>query len=291
VTTEPKIPTVAALSGSARVGVWSVTCCAGPHDPSYPECHRHACVALVRDGYFTYTESGRAHLMGPGSLLLGRTGRDFECSHEYTTGDVCTSFDMAPELLDEVFAAQGLDWARDGFPAASLPPLPRATAIVRGFLSEGAPTFAGVDADEAAYLLAQTVATALADGSTTPGVAAPRPSARDRDRVQSAIERIEHEASVDTSSVAPTALADLAADAGVSAFHFLRLFRAVSGVTPHQYVIRSRLNRAVALLLDTAAPVTTVAYDSGFEDLSNFVRTFRRVVGCTPGALRAARRR
>ena len=60
----------------------------------------------------------------------------------------------------------------------------------------------------------------------------------------------------------------------------------MTGTTPHQYLIAARLRLAVRLLLDTDLPVTRVAYDAGFQDLSNFNHTFRRVVGCTPRAYR-----
>ena len=76
----------------------------------------------------------------------------------------------------------------------------------------------------------------------------------------------------------------MAEAAGVSPFHFVRLFRRHFGLTPYQYVIRARLRHAILLLRETSMPVTDIAYEVGFGDLSNFVRTFRHHVGCTPGA-------
>ena len=70
----------------------------------------------------------------------------------------------------------------------------------------------------------------------------------------------------------------------------LRLFGEVLHVTPHQYLVRSRLRHAAALLADAERPVTDVALDVGFADLSNFVRSFRRATGFTPPAFRAASR-
>jgi AraC-like DNA-binding protein len=61
-------------------------------------------------------------------------------------------------------------------------------------------------------------------------------------------------------------------------------------VTPHQYLVRVRLGHAMALLLD-GGRVTDVAYAVGFEDLSNFVRTFHREVGCPPLAFRHQERK
>ncbi len=83
---------------------------------------------------------------------------------------------------------------------------------------------------------------------------------------------------------------DAAAQAGISPFHFLRLFSGVLGVTPHQYLVRSRLRHAARLLADDERPVTDVAYDVGFGDLSNFVRTFHRAAGVSPRKFREASR-
>ena len=86
----------------------------------------------------------------------------------------------------------------------------------------------------------------------------------------------------------PVHLGAAAAAAGLSPFHFLRTFAEVVGVTPHQYVVRTRLRRAARLLAATTRPITDVAYDVGFGDLSNFVRTFRRAAGVSPRRFRAA---
>ena len=62
------------------------------------------------------------------------------------------------------------------------------------------------------------------------------------------------------------------------------------GVTPHQYLVRSRLRHAARLLVDDEISVTNVAYDVGFADLSNFVRTFHRAAGVSPRRFREASR-
>ena len=74
----------------------------------------------------------------------------------------------------------------------------------------------------------------------------------------------------------------------MSSFHFLRLFAKVIGVTPHQYLVRSRLRHAARLLAAEERPITDIAFDVGFADLSNFVRTFHRAAGVSPRAFRKA---
>jgi AraC-like DNA-binding protein len=88
----------------------------------------------------------------------------------------------------------------------------------------------------------------------------------------------------------PVGLERLAREAGLSAFHFLRLFASVLGVTPHQYLVRSRLRHAARLLAEDDRAITDIAYDVGFGDLSNFVRTFHRAAGVSPRGFRRAAR-
>lgn len=72
-------------------------------------------------------------------------------------------------------------------------------------------------------------------------------------------------------------------------YHFLRTFNAVSGVTPYQFVLAQRLKRAAVRLRRTTDPISVVAYEAGFNDLSTFNRRFRRIMGMTPGAWRIRR--
>jgi AraC-like DNA-binding protein len=95
---------------------------------------------------------------------------------------------------------------------------------------------------------------------------------------------------IDAQSHREIDLEQAARQAGISPFHFLRLFSSVLGVTPHQYLVRSRLRHAARLLADEERPVTDVAYDVGFGDLSNFVRTFHRAAGVSPLKFRKASR-
>jgi AraC family transcriptional regulator len=78
------------------------------------------------------------------------------------------------------------------------------------------------------------------------------------------------------------ALADLAAVARVSVFHFARQFRGAVGASPHQYVIRLRVERAKELMRQGRLSLAQVAAAVGFADQSHFNRHFKRLAGVTP---------
>jgi AraC-like DNA-binding protein len=83
----------------------------------------------------------------------------------------------------------------------------------------------------------------------------------------------------------------LAARCGLSAFHFIRAFRAAFGTTPHRYLRNRRLERAKELLVTTGLPVTEICDQIGFQSLGSFSSLFRRLTGETPAEYRAKRRK
>ncbi len=82
----------------------------------------------------------------------------------------------------------------------------------------------------------------------------------------------------------------LARVSGVSETHFARSFKQAFGVPPHRYLLTRRIERATALLRDTDLSITEIAFNTGWESLGTFGRTFRNVTGESPGAVRARRR-
>ena len=72
----------------------------------------------------------------------------------------------------------------------------------------------------------------------------------------------------------------------MSRYHFLRIFRQVVGLTPHQYILRTGLHHAAIDLRRSTRPILDIALDAGFGDLSTFNRRFRGTTGVTPGAYR-----
>jgi AraC family transcriptional regulator len=83
----------------------------------------------------------------------------------------------------------------------------------------------------------------------------------------------------------------LAKVAGLSKAHFSRSFKATTGLTPSQFVMNRRLDRAVELLSSSDKSLTDIAVTCGFSDQSHFGRVFKRTLGLTPGAWRRSRMR
>jgi len=84
---------------------------------------------------------------------------------------------------------------------------------------------------------------------------------------------------------APT-IEELAREVNISPFHFIRQFEAVFGVTPHQYRIQVRLDRARRLLAASPQSVTDVCMEVGFSSLGSFSTLFKHRFGETPSAFR-----
>ncbi len=254
------------------IGATDYRCTAGPGDRPFAECHGGYSIAYVRKGSFGYRARGRSHELIAGSILLGRPGVEYICSHDHVHGDECLGFSLAPALAEAMAPAGAALWN-----VGALPPLPELMLLgeVAQAAAEGR---SDVGLAEAGMALAGRLAAVVSGQDPVSTQASPR----DRRRAVEAalwIEAHAHEA-ID--------LDDAAAEAGLSAFHFLRLFRRVLGVTPHQYLVRSRLRRAARLLTEDRRSITEIAYEVGFADLSNFVRSFHRAAGVSPRRFRKA---
>jgi AraC family transcriptional regulator len=255
----------------ATISVIDYRCEAHLNDAPVIESHGSFSVAYVRKGSFGYRARGKAFELVAGSVLVGHPGDEYMCTHDHVCGDECLSFQLTAALADEV--GERAEIWRTG----SLPPLPE--LIVLGELAQAAAEGrSDIGLDEAGLLFV-TRFVEIVSGRER---AAPAPGALDRRRAVEAALRI------DASSHESIDLESTAKDAGLSPFHFLRLFARVLGVTPHQYVVRSRLRRAARLLAEDTRPITDVAFDAGFGDLSNFVRTFHRAAGVSPRGFRRA---
>ena len=82
----------------------------------------------------------------------------------------------------------------------------------------------------------------------------------------------------------------LARVSGVSEAHFARSFKQAFGIPPHRYLLTRRIERATALLRETETAITEIAFQTGWESLGTFGRTFRDITGSSPSAVRTLAR-
>ena len=85
-------------------------------------------------------------------------------------------------------------------------------------------------------------------------------------------------------------LADVSAHVGLSCYHFARAFKSSTGLPPHRYLVRRRIERARELLTEGTSSITEIALDCGFGSSQHLATVFRRIVGTTPTAYRRDRR-
>ncbi len=259
--------TATTLLQRQSISVSDFRCDAGLHDTPFVERHSCHSVSFVRKGSFGCRSRGRAFELVAGSVLVGHPGHDHVC------GDECLSFFLGAELVEAI--GDRTDVWRIG----CAPPLPE--LMVLGELAQAAADGrSDIGLDEIGQIFASRFVEIVSGRLQKPV----RATARDRRRA------VEAALWIDAHSHRQIDLEAAADQAGISPFHFLRLFSGVLGVTPHQYLMRSRLRHAARRLAGDESTVTDIAYDVGFGDLSNFVRTFHRAAGVSPLRFRQASR-
>jgi AraC family transcriptional regulator len=277
----PMLPDEATTKQTLAAGDgWSIheiICRAGPSDRPFEERHDGFSISAVLDGSFTYRTDAGHELLYPGALLLGNNGSCFECGHTHGNGDRCVSLNVHEEAFSEVAATMG-STSRFRFSTPSLPPSRVLPVVAQMEALSSAPS--SLRADELALRIIEQVIVATTGERRAPAA----PSGREMRRVIEAIRLVE------ANAARPLELKELAAAANMSKYHFLRVFRRLTGMTPHRYLISARLRRAALALAASRRPVIAIALDSGFGDLSTFNKTFRAAFGLTPTRYRAPRR-
>lgn len=242
----------------------------GPHtDPEREVAPGHA-ISFVDEGAFDVEIEGRSWRLEPGSLFVTATGLEFACRHD---GDVptdrCLSISFAPSTVEDLRLA---DVPPLRPPFVKLSPQ---HAWLRRRLESCTPG-EEVRFELLAGALFESVATQRLLGSH------PRQS-----QFSGLMWRIDRAADLIEADYGRTlTLAELADAAGLSAFHFARAFRALTGLPPHRYLTAVRLRHAVRLLRDGAG-VTYTCHETGFGSLAHFITAFRKRYGMTPSSARS----
>jgi AraC family transcriptional regulator len=255
---------------------WSireVICTAGPESRPFAEQHTGFTIAAVTSGTFTYRGTKGRSLLHPGALLFGSHGACFECGHEHGSGDRCIAVNISPGFFEEIASAASPQRILD-FPLNMLPVSPavlritsRLAAIPHLREKEGM--------EDLVLVLVMSAMRLCTEGQHSRGI-----KAAVEWKIMQAVRQIE------ASAHETLSLQKLAEGVGLSRSHFLRQFHRITAMTPYQFVLHMRLRRAALQLEISKKPVTTIAFDQGFGDLSTFVAQFKRCFGLSPAHYR-----
>ncbi len=270
----PASPEATEIAGGRGWRIAHYVCHAGPEDRAFEEARGGFTIAAVLEGTFTYKTDTGAALMHPGSLLLGNHSTCYSCGHDHSRGDRCVALHMEPEYFREI-AATAAGSGHYKFAAPMLPALPELQPwSFRSLALLDAEQDAGIE--EAAIALVERVIS-LASGSQP---STQRVSAHDEKRISRALHVLEAE------FAEAHDLDHLAGIAGMSKYHFLRTFRRLVGLAPYQYLLGLRLRHVASRLMASTEPVSTIAFEAGFGDLSTFTQRFKQSYGLSPTQFR-----
>ena len=230
------------------------------------ECHS---ISFVEAGSFDVHAGGELWQFTPGTIFVTAPDLEFSCEHDSECPtDRCLSVRYRAQSVEELLEA--------GVPALRSR-LARLSARHR-YLHHRLRSCAAGD-----ELRLELIAGALFESLTGGGSSRP---VRAGERVTDVMRRIDRVVElIETDYSRPLALGELAATAGMSVYHFARVFREMTGLPPHRYLTAVRLRHA-ARRLDEGASVTRTCYDAGFASLSHFVTAFRLRFGVAPSEAR-----
>jgi AraC family transcriptional regulator len=222
-------------------------------------------LVLPRRGVFRYQSDARTIVADANTVLLFHPDEPYRVTHPTDDGDDCTALRFDRDAVTDALGAASERAGAWFLDASAHRGVHRVASAVLAAADD-------LERDERALQILAVVGRA----------ALPAPAARDAARMDAVRERLS--ASVGEA----VSLSALARDAGLSAFHLARRFRARTGTSLHQYRLALRLGVAHARLRDGADDVTRLALDLGFSSPAHFSAAYRRAYGCRPSDARGA---
>lgn len=237
-------------------------------DPEWETAH-DCSISVVEAGSFDIAMEGDRWRFGAGSIFVANPGMQYACSHDCELPvDRCLSVSFSDQAVESLLLAD-------------VPALRPPFAVVSARQNYLRHRLASCTTGDEVRL--ELLAGAMYESLSAPAAARPvraagrtTPLMRQVDR---AVQRI------DTDYAQPQTLDELARTAGLSAFHFARVFRELVGLPPHRYLTAVRLRHALHRL-QQGASVTHTCYDVGFGSLSHFVNAFRLRFGVSPSQVK-----
>lgn len=257
------------LFRSAEISVHRFTHPAEHEDQPYEEVASSYMASFVEEGAFNLEVADAGWRVSEGDVMLSRPGMRFRASYDGARfNDTCLSLTYLT-ASDERFDSE------KGWTKANLSVLPASDRLrylrwgLNRAVETGAPMFAEYCATEIFRAPAQ---------DASPKSLSVKKFAWYAERIDFARERLRADLEDELTA------SDLARAAGMSLFHFIRIFTALVGEPPHRYRLRARLAAARAMIADGRS-VTETCHACGFNNLSHFTRSFSRWYGAPPSRL------
>lgn len=245
-------------------------------DPEF-ERSRIDSINIVESGSFSIRLHDRDYVLKKGTVFVAVSGMEFSCTHDTEVpNDSCLSIAFSEHAVEDLRSAD--------VPALR-PPFAQVTSRER-FLQHRLQSCERGD-EVRLDLLAGALFESVA---TVEGVRVPDTSRVLRGTQADLIRRIERATDlVEMEFTRTLSLDDLARAANLSPFHFARVFRELTGLPPHRYLMAVRLHRA-ARMIDEGATVSLACSESGFGSLSHFINAFRKRYGIAPSDIKRGRK-
>lgn len=249
-----------------------------------PEYNDSFTLSFIRRGFFEYRSFKREDEVHAGRILLSKPGYEHTTRHIDNQPDTVTIFDFTRSFYEETIVEQygsRLPWILQNKDLHSLmvnstPELEYLHRRIFEKISAG--SCHALEIDEMVFRLLEKLMELLGMAQTPANV----PDRLKQLHLNTAEKARDY---LLTRFREPVSLQQLAAHCLVSPFHFSRIFKAITGESPHQYLNAVRLTHAKLMLEETYASVSAIAYDCGFNSPEHFVTAFRKMYGIRPSAV------
>ncbi|MCF0073018.1 AraC family transcriptional regulator [Dyadobacter sp. CY261] len=269
------------LYRSALVTIHDFRCQCGHCKVSATEYQREFSIAYVRTGNFVFKSFRNDLDSHHGHFLISKAGFEYKVGHVHALPDQCTIFSVSPANLDQLLALN------TGFASFVQNPdrhsmLARATPETE-YLHHC--IFNALNAKHFDKLRIEQLTVSLMEQVITGTSKQTAPKALSDKHKRGYLPMIEKVKKLINDNICEDiSLADLADAANISPFHFSRLFKQITAFTPYGYLLRSRLQNAHLQIAHTNLPVTTIAFESGFNSLEHFSAAYKTFFGKSPSA-------
>lgn len=272
---------VRTLQKSPTVKVLDFRCQEAPHTVSSPESYPEFEISFTRTGHFHFRCEQGSQDMDSRMIMLANAESERVVSHGKDVCDTCTILHYPRLLLEE---AEQIFWRKGvlpesgknvPFPVAAVPSTPLLDLLHRSLLCGKAET---LQVDDIALRILAGIFRQIYGWKK--GDVCPAVEEHLRDRHLQTVERAkEYMLSHIDQDIS---LSEIARHAFVSEFHFSRLFKKLTTLSPYQYLLEARLGHAAILLKKTRDPVTEICFASGFQSFPHFVASFTSRHGISP---------